>query len=351
MTDVNGVFGVLDIAEVVRDGLNRPIRDLRISVTDRCNFRCTYCMPKEKFSSAHSFISIDRYLSFEEIVRIAKAFVEIGGKKIRITGGEPLLRPKLERLIERLAKLPEIIDLSLTTNGSLLTREKARNLKEAGLSRVTISLDAPDDVTFAKINDVGCGVNKIYSALENVEEVGLGPAKINMVVMAKRNEHSIIPMAKLFHGTEHILRFIEYMDVGTTNSWQSSDVISANEIVEKINTQMPIEQINPNYTGEVATRWRYVDGGGEIGVIASITQPFCSDCSRARLSPEGKLYTCLFAGNGYDLRNIVRDVDYSGELLRNIFSIIWRQRTDQYSEFRKSISTPIHKVEMSYIGG
>lgn len=289
MTNLKSIAFVPDINDVVRDKLKRPLKDLRISVTDRCNFRCIYCMPKDKFGPYYSFLPKSRFLTFEEIARLARIFLETGGKKIRITGGEPLLRPKLEDLIEQLAGLSGLADLCLTTNGSLLTLDKARLLKDAGLNRITISLDGLDDITFARINDVGCAASKVLAAIENAQAAGLTPVKINMVVISGMNDHSIVPIAKFFHGSGHILRFIEYMDVGNTNDWQHADVIPANEIIARINAEMPIEPIACNYKGEAANRWRYLDGGGEIGVIASVTQPFCQDCSRIRLSTDGKI--------------------------------------------------------------
>ena len=351
MADLKGITFIPDKNNVVRDRLNRPLRDLRISVTDRCNFRCVYCMPKDIFGSYYSFLPKSKFLTFEEIVRFARIFLEAGGKKIRITGGEPLLRPNLESLIEKLAGLSGLADLSLTTNGSLLTRNKARLLKDAGLNRITISLDGLDDITSARINDVGYAAGKVLVGIENAEAASLAPVKVNMVVIAGMNEHSIVPMAKFFHGSGHILRFIEYMDVGNTNDWQHADVIPASEIVARINAEMPIEAIASNYEGEVANRWRYLDGGGEIGVIASVTQPFCQDCSRIRLSTDGKIYTCLFAGDGHDILSIIRDEGVNDHILRATLASIWGKRVDRYSETREFTSTLVPKVEMSYIGG
>ena len=308
-------------------------------------------MPKDKFGPYYSFLPKSRFLTFDEIVRFARMFLEMGGKKIRITGGEPLLRPNIEDLIEKLAGLPGLADLSLTTNGSLLTRTRVRLLKDAGLNRITVSLDGLDDITFARINEVGYPASKVLAGIENAEAAGLTPVKINMVVIAGMNEHGIVPMAKFFHGSGHILRFIEFMDVGNTNDWQHVDVIPASEIVARINAEMPIEQIACNYNGEVANRWRYLDGGGEIGVIASVTQPFCQDCSRIRLSTDGKIYTCLFAGDGHDIRGILRDDGVNDNMLKARLASIWGKRIDRYSETRESISKPVPKVEMSYIGG
>lgn len=332
------------------DTLGRPIRDLRISVTDRCNFRCTYCMPKAVFNSKHRFLQNDKLLTFDEIERIARLFAAHGIRKIRLTGGEPLVRPRLEGLVKRLAVLPGIDDLSLTTNGSLLTPDKARALKAAGLSRVTISLDALDDETFMSINDVDFPVRRVLEAIENAVAAGLRPIKINMVVKRDCNEHSILPMARFFHGTGHVLRFIEYMDVGASNGWRHDEVVPAAEVAAMIDAELPIEPIDPNYRGEVAKRWRYLDGGGEIGIIASVTQPFCRSCTRARLSAEGSLYTCLFATQGHDFRGLLRE-GASDEHIAQFIQSIWTLRADRYSELRTVQTAPLAKIEMSYIGG
>src|SRR5436305_1198807 len=276
------------------DKLNRPLRDLRISVTDRCNFRCTYCMPKEVFGRDFQFLPSSALLSFEEITRLSRIFVEHGIEKIRLTGGEPLVRRDLEKLIGMLAPLPGLKDLTLTTNGSLLAK-KARALKDAGLQRITVSLDSLDNDIFKGMNDVDFPVEKVLEGIEAAREAGLGPIKINMVVKRGVNDQSVVDMARYFKGTGYILRFIEYMDVGTTNGWRLDDVVSAAEIVRLIDAEMPIVPADPNYRGEVAQRYRYLDGGGEVGIISSVTQPFCGDCTRARLSSEGLLYTCLFA--------------------------------------------------------
>ena len=286
------------------DQLNRPLRDLRISVTDRCNFRCVYCMPKEVFGGDFQFLEREQLLTFEEITRLARVFVTLGAEKIRITGGEPLVRRDLERLIAMLSSIPGV-DLTLTTNGSLLARQ-AQALKDAGLQRVTVSLDSLDDAVFKAMNAVDFPVAKVLEGIGVAAAVGLAPIKINMVVKRGMNEHSIVPMARYFKGTGHILRFIEYMDVGHTNGWRLNDVVSATEIISILDTELPLEPVDPNYRGEVADRWRHRDGSGEIGVIASVTQPFCRDCTRARLSPEGSLYTCLFGIKGFDLRARVR---------------------------------------------
>ncbi|MBI3762031.1 MAG: GTP 3',8-cyclase MoaA [Chloroflexi bacterium] len=333
---------------MVFDTLSRPLRDLRISVTDRCNFRCVYCMPKEVFGRDYQFLERDQLLTFEEIERLARLFVPLGVKKIRLTGGEPLVRRDLERLVEMLARIPGL-DLTLTTNGALLAK-KARTLKDAGLKRVTVSLDSLDDDVFMAMNDVDFPVERVLEGIEAAASVGLAPVKINMVVKRGVNEGSILPMARRFRRTGHILRFIEYMDVGHTNGWRMDDVVSAREIVSTVDAQMPLEPIEPNYRGEVAGRWRYRDRSGEIGVIASVTQPFCGNCTRARLSAEGLLYTCLFAVRGHDLRRLLRGGASEAELAEAIASI-WRGRDDRYSEIRSSETIWLPKVEMSRIGG
>ncbi|MGI9302208.1 MAG: GTP 3',8-cyclase MoaA [Gammaproteobacteria bacterium] len=332
-----------------RDKLHRPIRDLRISVTDRCNFRCTYCMPKDVFSPGYKFLPRKQLLTFEEIERVASAFLSQGVKKIRLTGGEPLARSSFESLVERLARLHGLQDLSMTTNGSLLTVAKARRLKDAGLHRITISLDALDDATFMAINDVEFPVQRVLDAIENAASAGL-PLKVNMVVKKGVNDHSILPMARFFRGTGHILRFIEYMDVGNSNGWRLDEVVTASDIAAMIDADMSIEPADPNYRGEVAKRWRYRDGSGEIGIISSVSQPFCGDCTRVRLSAEGQVYTCLFALQGHDLRKTLRD-GASDVQLRQRIADIWTARGDRYSELRASHKIIVPKVEMSYIGG
>ena len=307
-------------------------------------------MPKEKFGSNHRFLPNEKILSYDEIEKIARQFVALGVKKIRLTGGEPLVRPKLPELVNRLAKLPGLEDISLTTNGSLLTRENAQQLKDAGLNRITISLDALDDATFMAINDVKFPVQQVLDAIENTNTVGFDSIKINMVVKKGINEHSVLPMAEFFRGTGHTLRFIEFMDVGNSNQWQADAVLSVKEIVELIDAKFPIEPLEANYPGEVAQRWRYRDGEGEIGIISSITQPFCHSCTRARVSAEGQLYTCLFATQGNDLRQRIRE-GMSDEQLRDFLASVWSQRTDRYSELRNLSTTQIPKIEMSYIGG
>jgi GTP 3',8-cyclase len=331
----------------VRDTLGRPLRDLRVSVTDRCNFRCVYCMPREVFGRDYRFLERRELLSFEEIERLARAFVAHGVEKIRITGGEPLLRRDLERLIEKLAAIDDL-DLTLTTNGSLLP-QKAQALRDAGLGRLTVSLDSLDDEVFTAMNDVDFPVERVLAGIDAAAYVGL-PVKVNMVVKRGANEDSVLPMARFFRERGHILRFIEYMDVGHSNGWRLDDVVPAAEIVAAIDAELPLEPAPANYPGEVARRWRYRDGGGEIGVIASVTEPFCGDCTRARLSAEGRLYTCLFGVRGHDLRALVRG-DVSDDELREEIGRIWVRRTDRYSEIRSANTAELPKVEMSYIGG
>jgi GTP 3',8-cyclase len=332
------------------DQLGRGLRDLRISVTDRCNFRCTYCMPKEQFGADHAFLARSSLLDFDEIERLVRRFAAHGVRKIRLTGGEPMVRAKLEQLVERVADIEGIDDIALTTNGSLLTAARARALADAGLTRITVSLDALDDRVFMAVNDVGFPVGKVLEGIENAADAGLGPVKINAVIKRGTNEDQILPMAGYFRGSGHILRFIEFMDVGTTNGWRLDDVVSAREIRDRIDAVFPLESLQPNYPGEVARRWRYRDGTGEIGVIASVTQPFCGGCTRARLSAEGALYTCLFAGVGTDLRGLLRS-GLDDTRLDEEIRAIWRGRADRYSELRSEATVPLKKVEMSYIGG
>jgi len=335
-------------ATAVRDRLHRPLRDLRISVTDRCNFRCVYCMPKEKFGADYQFLERGALLSFEEITRLARLFTHLGIEKIRLTGGEPLVRRGIEQLIGMLSTIPGL-DLTLTTNGSLLAK-KAVALRAAGLQRVTVSLDSLDDAVFKAMNDVDYPVAKVLEGIDAAATAGFKPIKINMVVKRGLNEHSILPMARFFRERGHILRFIEYMDVGATNGWRLDDVVSAREIVDIISRELPLEPADPNYTGEVAERWRYKDGSGEIGVIASVTQAFCRDCTRARISTEGQLYTCLFATAGHDLRALLRGGASDEAILATIGSV-WTAREDRYSEIRGQQTVPLKKIEMSYIGG
>jgi len=332
----------------ISDRLGRPLRDLRISVTDRCNFRCVYCMPKEKFGSDHQFLERSALLSFEEITRLARAFKSHGVEKIRLTGGEPLVRRNVEQLVKLLADIPGL-DLTLTTNGSLLAK-KAQALRDAGLKRITVSLDSMDDAVFKAMNDVDFPVAKVIEGIDAAAAAGFATIKVNMVVKRGLNEMSILPMARFFRERGHILRFIEYMDVGATNGWRLDDVVSAREIVDIISREMPLEPADPNYIGEVAERWRYKDGTGEIGVIASVTQAFCRDCSRARISTEGQLYTCLFATSGHDLRSLLRG-GASDEELSAAISKVWTARDDRYSEIRGEHTAPLKKIEMSYIGG
>ncbi len=329
------------------DTLGRPVRDLRISVTDRCNFRCVYCMPREVFGRGYRFMDRKELLSFEEIERLARAFVAQGVEKIRITGGEPLLRRDLEVLIERLVALGGL-DVALTTNGALLP-QKAEALVAAGLQRVTVSLDSLDDETFRAMNDVGFPVSRVLDGIAAASAAGLG-VKVNAVVKRGVNDHQIVELARHFRGTGHILRFIEYMDVGATNGWRLDDVVPAAEIVALVGAEFPLEPAEENYRGEVARRWRYRDGGGEIGVIASVTQPFCGDCTRSRISAEGRLYTCLFAARGHDLRALLRGGADDAEL-HAMIGRIWSRRTDRYSDERSSLTADIPRVEMSYIGG
>jgi GTP 3',8-cyclase len=330
------------------DTLNRPLRDLRISVTDRCNFRCVYCMPKEVFGPGYQFLHRDEILTFEEITRLAHIFARHGVHKIRLTGGEPLVRRDLHLLVGMLAEIPDI-DLTLTTNGSLLAKQ-ARDLKDAGLKRVTVSLDSLDDETFKAMNDVDFPVAKVLEGMDEAARVGLGPIKVNMVVKRGLNDSSILPMARFLREKGYILRFIEYMDVGHTNGWRMDDVVPAAEIIRMIHAEMPLEPIDPNYVGEVAGRWQYKDGNGEIGVIASVTQAFCSTCTRARLSAEGKLYTCLFAVKGHDLRALLRSGTTDDEISQ-VITRLWGKRDDRYSEIRSENTISLPKVEMSHIGG
>jgi len=332
----------------VTDTRGRPLRDLRISVTDRCNFRCTYCMPKEVYGREYEFLAREELLTFEEIVRLARAFAAHGVEKIRLTGGEPLVRRGVEELVAMLAEIPGL-DLTLTTNGALLP-QKARALTAAGLRRITVSLDSLDDEVFRAMNDVDFPVERVLEGIEAAAAAGLRPVKVNMVVRRGTNEDSILPMARYFRGTGHILRFIEYMDVGHTNGWRMDDVVPAREIVETIGRELPLEPAEPNYRGEVARRYRYRDGSGEIGLIASVTQPFCGDCTRARLSADGKLYTCLFAVSGHDLRALLR-AGADDEELAGAVGSVWGTRADRYSEIRSSKTAALPRVEMSFIGG
>jgi cyclic pyranopterin phosphate synthase len=330
------------------DTRGRPLHDLRISITDRCNFRCVYCMPKEVFGPDYLFLDRKEILTFEEITRVARIFRGLGVEKVRLTGGEPLLRRNVERLVAMLAEIPGL-DLTLTTNGSNL-RQKAPLLREAGLKRITVSLDALDNAVFAAMNDVAFPVERVLEGIEACGAAGLKPVKINMVVKRGFNEGQILPMARRFKGSGHILRFIEYMDVGATNGWRMDDVVTAREILDTIGREMPLEPVERNYPGEVAERWRYRDGTGEIGIIASVTQAFCRDCTRIRLSTEGKLYTCLFATDGHDIKSRLRG-GASDEEISEFVAGVWTRRADRYSEIRTANTAKVRKIEMSYIGG
>ena len=337
------------------DALGRPLRDLRISVTDRCNFRCSYCMPKEVFDKHHEFLPHASLLSFEEITRLTRAFVAHGVQKLRLTGGEPLLRRHIETLIAMLAKLRtpdgEPLDLTLTTNGSLLAR-KAQALKDVGLRRVTVSLDALDDPIFQRMNDVGFPVAEVLAGIEAAQAAGLGPIKVNMVVKRGTNEGQVLPMARHFRNTGITLRFIEYMDVGATNGWRMDEVLPSSELLALLRTEFDLRAVQADDPGETAQRFAHADGGGEIGLISSVTRAFCHDCNRARLSTEGKLYTCLFAHRGDDLRGLLRAGADDAEIAAAV-TAVWQRRSDRYSELRSSGQAPIveRKIEMHYIGG
>jgi GTP 3',8-cyclase len=342
-------MAVVTAPDRVRDALGRPLRDLRISVTDRCNFRCVYCMPREIFGPDHAFLPRAEILDFEEIVRVVRACVDLGVRKVRLTGGEPLVRRNLETLVGMLADIRGIDDLTLTTNASLLA-SKAETLAAAGLDRVTVSLDALDDETFMRMNDTAFPVSRVLGGIDAARAAGLGPIKVNTVVRRDLNEHAVLDLAGHFRGTGTTVRFIEYMDVGHSNGWRLDDVVPGEEIVERIDARWPLEPVEPTDPGEVARRYRYRDGAGEIGVITSVSAPFCGDCTRARLSADGRLYTCLFATDGHDLRSILR----SGApevVLADALRVIWTRRDDRYSELRtlETVSGP--KVEMSFIGG
>jgi GTP 3',8-cyclase len=323
------------------------MRDLRISVTDRCNFRCVYCMPREVFDAGHEFLPHSAILSFEDIARLARIFVGLGVQKIRLTGGEPLVRKQLPRLVGMLSGLD--VEMTLTTNGSLLAKH-ARALKEAGLDRVTVSLDSLDEATFQAMNDADFPVAKVIEGIETAAAEGLAPVKINMVVKRGANDAGIEAMAERWRGTGHIMRFIEYMDVGSSNGWRMDEVVPSAEVVRRISARWPLAPVDANYPGEVAERWRYLDGAGEIGVISSVTQAFCSSCNRMRLSTEGSLYTCLFAQSGHDLKSLLRAGATDTEL-RNEIAAVWQRRADRYSEIRTAATSSARKIEMSYIGG
>jgi GTP 3',8-cyclase len=331
------------------DRLGRGLRDLRISVTDRCNFRCPYCMPKEIFGHSYTFLPRAEILSFEEITRVVGAAASLGVTKVRLTGGEPLLRRDLEVLVAMLSEVDGITDLALTTNGALLAG-KASGLRAAGLTRVTVSLDSLDEAVFAAMNDVGVPLGRVLDGIAAAVDAGIWPVKLNTVVKRGLNDDGLVELAQFAREHGLIARFIEYMDVGTTNGWRLDDVVPAAEIVRRIDAVLPLEPAEANYRGEVARRWRYRDGSGEVGVIASVTQPFCSDCTRARLSTDGKLYTCLFAGAGHDLRALLR-AGASDQELREALAKIWAGRGDRYSEQRAALTAPVRRIEMSYIGG
>jgi cyclic pyranopterin phosphate synthase len=337
-----------DPTPTVKDTFQRSLRDLRISVTDRCNFRCTYCMPKDIFGVGYPFLPREQLLSFEEIQRLAAVFVNLGVKKIRLTGGEPLVRRDLDHLIALLRELPDV-ELTMTTNGSALER-KAKALRTAGLDRISVSLDSLDDEVFAAMNDVDFPVQRVLAGIAAAEAAGFNPVKVNMVVQRGVNEDSILPMARFFRQPNRILRFIEYMDVGSTNGWRLTDVVPGDEIIARVDKEFPLEEIQQNYRGEVARRYRYRDGAGEVGLITSVTRPFCGGCTRARLSADGSLFTCLFAVKGFDLKTPLRD-GASDEELESMIRGLWAKRDDRYSDLRSASTPDLPKIEMSYIGG
>jgi cyclic pyranopterin phosphate synthase len=325
------------------------MRDLRVSVTDRCNFRCVYCMPRELFGPDHAFLPRAQILDFEEIARVVRAAVPLGVHKLRLTGGEPLVRRNVAELVRMLAAIDGVDDLTLTTNGSLLAT-KAGALAEAGLSRVTVSLDALDDATFMRMNDARVPVSRVLDGIAAAERAGLTPIKVNAVIRRGLNEHAVLDLAQQFRGTGKIVRFIEYMDVGATNGWRLDDVVPAREILERIDARWPLEPMDADYRGEVAQRYRYRDGAGEVGVISSVSQPFCGDCTRARLSADGRIYTCLFASSGHDVRAVLRSGQTDADLMA-FLADVWQGRSDRYSELRTLETAAQPKVEMSYIGG
>ncbi len=337
---------------MLTDRFRRPFRDLRISVTDRCNFRCTYCMPAEIYGERYQFLPKSQLLTFEEIERLTRVFVGLGARKVRLTGGEPLVRNEVEHLVERLARVEGVDDLTMTTNAYLLP-QKAQTLRVAGLGRVTVSLDTLDDEVFRQMNGRGFGVDRVLEGIEAAERAGFHPIKVNSVVQRGVNDHTIVDLARYFRERGHIMRFIEYMDVGTLNGWRMDDVVPADEIVALIDAEMPLVPVESNYPGEVASRYRYADGDGEIGVIASVTKPFCGDCTRLRLSPEGQMFTCLFGSVGTDLRGPLRD-GATDEEIAALAGGVWRAREDRYSEERASLTEELRsreKVEMYKIGG
>jgi cyclic pyranopterin phosphate synthase len=334
----------------MRDELDRPLRDLRVSVTDRCNLRCPYCMPREVFGPGFEFLPRAQLLSFEEIARVVAVLAGAGVRKVRLTGGEPLLRRELERLVAMLAGLPGLEEIALTTNGLLLSPKLARRLADAGLSRATISLDALDEPVLQAMSGGRLAPARVLAAIDAAADAGLAPVKVNMVVRRGVNEHCVTAMAEHFRGSGHVLRFIEYMDVGSTNGWRLEDVVPAGEILAAIDARWPLEPLAPASPSEVARSYRYRDGGGEIGVIASVTEPFCSGCTRARLSADGKLFTCLFAQRGHDLRALLR-AGCSDDTLARELAGVWGRRADRYSAERGRGQVTARKVEMSYIGG
>ena len=334
---------------MLQDALGRPLHDLRVSVTDRCNFRCAYCMPRDVYDRDHVYLPRDEILTFEEIERLVRVFAGVGVAKVRLTGGEPLLRHDLAELVAKIASVDGISDVAMTTNGSTLARHAAA-LAEAGLDRVTVSLDAVDDTSFREAADVDFPVARVLEGIDAAKDAGLTPVKINTVVRRGLNDDAIADIAGAFRGTGHIVRFIEYMDVGSSNDWKMGDVVTADEILETIASEWPLDPIDPNYPGEVVNRWRYQDGQGEIGVIASVSKPFCGECTRLRLSADGSIYTCLFATRGTDLRGPMRS-GATDEALVEIITGVWQERSDRYSEERTGVSLGLPKVEMSFIGG
>ena len=335
---------------LIRDVFARLLRDLRVSVTDRCNFRCPYCMPAEIYGERYEFLPRADLLTFEEIARLVRVFVGLGAEKVRLTGGEPLVRSGLEKLIAMLAPIEGIADLTLTTNGYLLAQQ-AQALRDAGLQRVTVSLDSLDDEVFGRMNGRGFGVKTVLDAIDKAREVGLHPIKVNTVIQRGVNDHTILDLLSHFKGTGVIVRFIEFMDVGNLNDWKMDQVVPSAELLQRIDAEMPVEPVDKGYRGEVADRYRYLDGSGEIGFISSVTEAFCSDCTRARLSTDGKLFTCLFAGEGRDLRGPLRS-GATDEELAALVTDVWSRRVDRYSEIRASLTTsPRRKVEMYQIGG
>jgi cyclic pyranopterin phosphate synthase len=335
---------------LITDTFNRPFRDLRISVTDRCNFRCTYCMPAEIYGDRYEFLPRADLLTFEEIARLVRIMVKLGAEKVRLTGGEPLVRNNVEGLVAMLSEVDGVDDLTMTTNAYLLA-DRAQALKDAGLQRVTVSLDTLDEEVFKRMNGREFGTRRVLEGIEAAQRVGLSPIKVNSVVQRGVNDHTLVELARFCKDRGYILRFIEYMDVGNLNGWKLDHVVSADEIVARIDAEMPLEPIESNYKGEVALRYRYRDGGGEIGLIASVTKPFCGDCTRMRLSPEGSIYTCLFTNVGVDLRGPMRD-GATDDDLEKLLRGTWSKRTDRYSEERSSMTEPLRdKVEMYHIGG